>query len=110
MMQEGTSTTPIASPWQGAARLAQTTAGAYMRNKANQEQQLGQANGLADSSNFLNNSGVLNPPGQLNIPSTPGRTTPALQQNDQINDATADNEGSGMSSNAALIAALAASR
>jgi hypothetical protein len=109
MIDQGTSSAPIASPWQGAAQLAKAMTGALMNRQANQAQQLGQASGAADNSNYLNSIGVFNDPGQLNGPSTPGRTTPALQQNDAINDAISDAPG-GPNSNAAILAALAASR
>lgn len=42
MMQAGMETTPIASPWQGAARMAQALAGGLTQRKADQEEASGQ--------------------------------------------------------------------
>jgi hypothetical protein len=106
LAQEGSSTAPIQSPWQGAAHLVQALGGAVGNWRANQAQNLATADAAAQTGNAYN----WDPGQQQNVPDTPGQTTPALQQSDAINDATADNQTAGMSQNAALAAAIAASR
>ena len=105
LMQQGSSTAPIQSPWQGAANLVKALVGSYQSAQVGNQQRLGQANSQA---NDINAMGI--DPGTQNIPATPGQTTPALQENDQVNDATADAEDAGMSPDAALVRALTAAR
>jgi hypothetical protein len=103
LMKSGSDTSPIRSPWQGAARLAQTLSGMYGNYKADQAQRLGAADATAQYGNGLGiDPGAAN---AANIPATPGQTTPALQFSDQRNDAFAD-AADGTSPNAPLAAAL----
>jgi hypothetical protein len=98
LAKEGSDYSPIASPWQGAARIADALGGALESRRAQSDQNLGRANMLAElgaSQNF--------DPSTQNIPATPGRSTPALAASDAQVDAQ---DGAPSSGPAAIAAAL----
>src|SRR5262245_14236322 len=47
LLQSGMDASPIQSPWQGAARLAQALAGGWAVNQANEEEALTRKNGYS---------------------------------------------------------------
>ena len=106
LTREGSNYSPVQSPWQGAARLAQALSGAIGNYQADKSQRLSTADAAADQSNVLNRNGVPNDPGEQIIPATPGQTTPALAANDAANDAITDAPDTGANLRAALVAAL----
>jgi hypothetical protein len=85
MLRSGMDTSPVQSPWQGAARLGQALAGAIGSYQANQARTLGTANADATFGLALGAD-----PGTLNIPATPGQTTPALAASDALGDRLQD--------------------
>ncbi|MBY5399651.1 hypothetical protein HFN01_33185 [Rhizobium leguminosarum] len=70
MLQQGMDTSPIQSPWQGAARLAQALMGGLAIRQADQERQVRAANGPAAPT-----AAPATPPG---IPATPPAKPPGL--------------------------------
>jgi hypothetical protein len=100
LSKSGSDTSPIASPWQGAARIAQALSAALINRNANQQLNLGRANNDA-----LQASAFGLDPGSQAIPATPGRTTPALSSSDAAVDAQGDAEA-GLSGPAAIASAL----
>lgn len=85
LLKGGNDYSPVASPWQGAARLAEALTGAYLTKQNIGAQNTGRADATASMANLL---GV--DTGNLNLPSTPGQTTPGLAAADAKQDATQD--------------------
>ena len=100
LSKSGSDTSPIASPWQGAARIAQALSAALINRQANQQLNLGRANNDA-----LEGAAFGLDPGAQAIPATPGRSTPALQNSDAAVDAQGD-AAAGLSGAPAIAAAL----
>ncbi|MEB3045333.1 hypothetical protein [Rhizobium mulingense] len=65
MLQQGTDTSPIQSPWQGAARLAQALMGGLAIRQQDEERQAGMAKGNAMATGVPSTLPV---PGNLALP------------------------------------------
>ena len=85
LIRQGSDTSPIQSPWQGAARLAQTLAGVLGNYQLDKQRSLIGADATADAGNMMGFD-----PGLQDIPATPGLSTPALKESDARNDAISD--------------------
>ncbi len=85
LMNEGSSTAPIRSPWQGAANLAKALMGGWQMGDAARQQRLGQADATAAFGSAIGAD-----PGNLDIPSTPGASTATLRASDALQDQIQD--------------------
>lgn len=81
MTKQGMDFSPVASPWQGAARMAQALLGAYGSYQAGQDKNVGTGNNQALMAKAMGMD-----TGDMNIAATPGRTTPALAAADMNQD------------------------